>query len=212
MYRMVPFTHLVHDETSVRKSERVHPSDQFRSFDDSVRPVWYDAMQISTCEKGHKQCKLRGEFQIERTLWGGVVGNPAVCYARLFFWDFWQNSRRKKLNILTKLKEIWPKLKQNFPKSTQNIQFFFEMVKFFLKKLEKGSKFRSKLKEICRKLKFTGVFVTRGEPKNREKSLTYRPEDGFGKPRTFFVKLLSTKFDKVQISVKRRKQIGWKEA
>ena len=70
--------------------------------------------------------------------------------------------------IFTKLKEIWPKLKQNFPKSTQNIQFFFESVKFFLEKLEKGSKFRSKLKEICRKLKFTGVFVTRGEPKNRE--------------------------------------------
>ena len=91
-----------------------------------------------------------------------------------FFWDFWQNSRRKKLNILTKLKEIWPKLKQNFPKSTQNIQFFFEMVKFFLKKLEKRSKFRSKLKEICRKLKFTGVFVTRGEPKSREKKSLIR--------------------------------------
>jgi len=90
------------------------------------------------------------------------------CYIRLFYSRFSQNSRRQKLNILTKLKEIWPKLKQNFPKSTQNIQFFSEMVKVFLKKLEKGSKFRLKLKEICRKLKFTGVFVTRGEPKNRE--------------------------------------------
>ena len=65
----------------------------------------------------------------------------------------------KKLNNLTKLKEILPKLKQNFPKSPQNVQFFFESVKFLLKKLKNGSKFRSKLKEILRKLNFPATKV-----------------------------------------------------